>query len=305
MTHKVSFSSGGLQTRYGDLKAIEIAKDIGADGVNFDLFFNDYRKKDTIYSKSDDEIFSYFSKIREKAEELNISIPQTHGCLHGFVNDKIEDDALVKNVRLDMLASKALGAEVCVIHPVSSIWLGLDADPDFMRDLNFDMYCKILPYAKEFGVKIALETFLDATVNGVNGCDFFGNPNELLNSYNRISSIDGYKDFLTLCVDVGHSNVATRFGHPNPADVIRLFGNNVSLLHLHDNNGLSDQHRPPMMGNIDWNDVLKALDEVGFKGFYNLELNVTCFGKNLEIDTVAFAIKVMKNIIKNYYGENA
>ena len=36
----------------------------------------------------------------------------------------------------------------------------------------------------------------------------------------------------------------------------------ISTLHLHDNDTLTDQHKPPMTGCIDWNDVLDALDEV-------------------------------------------
>ena len=32
--------------------------------------------------------------------------------------------------------------------------MGANADPALMRDLNFDMFTRILPYAKQYGVKV-------------------------------------------------------------------------------------------------------------------------------------------------------
>ena len=46
-----------------------------------------------------------------------------------------------------------------------------------------------------------------------------------------------------------------------------------------------------MAGNINWNNVFDALDEVGYDGVYNLELNLTCFGKGFEKETAEFAVK--------------
>ncbi len=305
MKHKVSFSCGGLQADYGDIRAIEIAKELSADGVDFDLDRYDYRNEKCIYSKSEDEIIAHFTAVKKRADELGIAIPQTHGRGLGFMNKPEEDEALVKNARLDLMCSKILGAPVCVIHSVTSIWMGLDADPALMRKLNFDMYCQIMPFAKEFGVKVAFETFGDATVRGVNGCDFFGDPKEFLASYNKVGAVEDYKDYLTICVDTGHTNKATRFGHMKPADIIRVLGPNISILHLHDNDTLTDQHKPPMTGCIDWQDILKALDEIGYDGYYNLEMALGRFGNELKIETADFGMKIMRNLLKNYYGENA
>lgn len=308
MKRKISFSIGRLQFLYGDERALEIAKEIGADAVDFNLCGKawDYQNPDSIYSKSDEEIVEYYTSLRKKAEGLGLEIAQTHGRIEGFKNIPEEDEALIKNARLDCLATKTLGAPVCVMHGVTTIFLGPDADPQLYRDLNFTMFNRIIPFAKQYGIKIATETFGDAKGGGENGyhcCDFFGNANEFMDTYKRISAEGDNEDYFTVCIDTGHSNKATRFDNPSAGDVIRMHKGHISTLHLHDNDTLTDQHKPPMTGCIDWNDVLDALDEVGYDGVYNMEIALACFGKGFEIETAEFGIKLLKHMFKTRYGE--
>lgn len=298
----ISISIGRLQYTYGDRRALEIAKELGADAVDFDLTAKcfDYRTPNSIYSKSDAEIIAYFSDLKAHADEIGLMIGQTHGRITGFKNIKEEDDALIANARIDCLVTKTLGAPVCVIHSVSTIHMGPDADPQLMRDLNFDMFTRILPFAREYGVKIASETFGDATGKGC--CDFFGNITEFLMSYNRVCAVEDFAKYFVICVDTGHSNKATRFnGNPSAGDVIRMCGQHIAVLHLNDNNTFTDQHKIPMTGSIDWKDVLNALDEVGYNGIYNMELSLIHFGRNFMVETAGFAIKVMQNMLNDHY----
>lgn len=300
---KVGISICGFQAKYGDRRALEIAAEIGADAVDIDLCSEkfDYRNGESIYSKSDAEIEAYFKGLSEYAKELGIEISQTHGRIEGYKNIKEDDEALLKNARLDCLATSALGAPVCVMHGVTSIFMGPDADPRLMRDLNFNMFVSILPYAREYNVKIATETFGDAV--RFKSCDFFGNIDEFLMTYNRIKAVEDFADYFFTCADTGHSNKAMRYNNPTAGNVIRMLGDSIKVLHLHDNDTYTDQHKIPRSGTIDWHDVLTALDEVGFDGVYNLELNLACFGKGIEIDTAAYGIKVMRNLLLEHYGE--
>lgn len=298
---KIGFSIGGLQAIYGDKRALEIAAEIGADCVDFatDGFGAstwDYRNPASIYAQGDEAIVEYYSELRKHAEGLGIWINQTHGRGDGFKNKKEEDDALVENARLDLLAASALGADTCVIHNVTSIFMGANPDPRLMRDLSFDQYMRMLPYAAKYGVKLATETFGDAV--RYSSVDFFGDIKEFMMNYNRIKAASEHRDFYTTCVDTGHSNKAMRYGNPTPADVIRMIGRDISVLHLNDNDTFTDQHKIPMTGCIDWNDVLNALDEVGYKGVYNLELNLRNFGDGMEIEMAAFGLKVLRHMLE-------
>ena len=149
----------------------------------------------------------------------------------------------------------------------------------------------------KYGIKVATETFGDAEQYKM--CDFFGNLDHFVKGFEDVCAVEDFKDHFTICVDTGHSNKAVLYGQPSSADVIRRLGKNISVLHLNDNNKLKDQHKIPMTGDLDWKDIMDALEEVGYNGYYNMELNLGWFGSDMMIETAAFAIKVMKNILKD------
>ncbi len=295
---KIGISTFHMQQIYGDKRALEMAKEIGVDAVDFNLLTGGYdcRDKNSLYGKSDEEIVKYFTEIKAYADELGLEICQTHGQIVGFKNIK-EDDALIENARLDLLATKALGCDVCVMHTTTTIHMGPDVPRELMHQLNFDMFTRILPYAKQYGVKVATETFGDAT--GLDCVDFFGDINEFLIGYNKVKCVGDNADYFGICIDTGHSNKAVRFGNPSAADVIRMCGKDVIALHLNDNDGLADQHKTPCTGNINWDDVLDALKEINYNGCYNLELNLNHFGKGFEKEEAEFAVKVMRQLLKD------
>lgn len=301
---KISIAIGRLQEMFGDMRAIEIAAEIGADAVDFDTCGSrwDYRKSDSVFSKSDEEIVAYCEALKKRADELGIIIGQTHGRIAGFRGDPAWDEAAVKNARLDCLVAKTLGAPVCIMHAVTTIHMGADADPQMMRDMNFDWFTSVLPFAKQYGIKIATETFGDAT--GLGCCDFFGNADEFIKSYNRICAVEDFADYFVMCMDTGHSNKATRFNNnPSSGDVIRMLGSKIVALHLNDNDTLTDQHKIPLTGTLDWEDIFNALDEIGYNGIYNMELNLAWFGPELVVETAAFAIKVLRNMLNKHYAK--
>ena len=198
MGKKVGLSIGAFQRIYGDMEALDKAKELGCDTVDFNLHARDYRKEGDKYSWSDEKIFEYYSAIGRHAKEIGLEISQTHGRLKGFQLSKEENEAVLKNARLDCLATAALGAPVTVIHSVTTCHVGPDFPAEKIRKMNFEMFSSILPFAKEFNVNVALETFGDAPSYGC--VDFFGNPQELLNCYMRLRNETPYTDYLSLCL---------------------------------------------------------------------------------------------------------
>lgn len=300
---KVAISTGALQRKHGPMEALRIAKEIGADGVDFglDLFLQnprpyDVRNPESIYCKSDEEIIAHFTKIREYADSIGLKIVQTHGRFKGLINDTAVDEILIENIRRDILATSALGAGYCVIHTVATPHVG-PQPAELMYQLNYELFTKIIPFAKQYGVKVATETFGDAEQYQM--CDFFGNIEHFVKGYEDVCAVEDFKDHFTICMDTGHSNKAVLYGQPSSADVIRRLGKNISVLHLNDNNKYKDQHKIPMTGDLDWKDILDALEEIGYEGYYNMELNLGWFGPDMLEETAAFAIKVMKNMLKD------
>lgn len=295
MAVKIGISTYWFQQKYGMLEALKIAKEIGADAVDIGLWWLDYRNKDSIYSKSDDEIWTYFTEAGKKAKQLGIEISQTHGRMRGYQNNPQEDMEVRENARRDCMTTAALGAQVCVMHGASTNVLGLDVKAEQMRKINFDMFCDILCFAKTNNVQIATETLGDAPKFGC--CSFFGDIGEFVESYQRICAVENNAKYFSVCVDTGHCNKAVKYNQPSSGDTIRRLGSSVSVLHLNDNDGMTDQHKLPLGGNIDWKDVLAALKEINYNGVYNLELNLKHFGAGMEKNYARFAIEVMRNML--------
>ena len=201
------------------------------------------------------------------------------------------------------MACNDLEAKYCVVHSITTIHLGPDAPKELMHSLNFDLFNRCIAEAKKYGVIIASETFGNASKYDC--CDFFGNINEFRKSYNDICSVGDNKEYMAICMDTCYSNKAMRFyNNLTPAEVIRMLGNDIKVLHLNDNDTLTDQHKMPLTGCIDLNYVFDALDEIGYDGVNNMGLNLAAIGgKGLGIESDDYTIKVMRNLLKNRYGE--
>lgn len=62
-----------------------------------------------------------------------------------------------------------------------------------------------------------------------------------------------------------HANYA-----PNE-DLLKLYGDRLMALHLHDNGGKRSQHQLPFDGSINWQMVMKKISLAGYKGAVTLE----------------------------------
>lgn len=300
MRGKVSISLGKLLRKYTVIETLEIAKNVGAEAVDFYLASQDYRKENSIFSKSEDEICEFYAKVKRKADELGLEIGQTHGFYPPVKIDDEEYNNIVvpKNSRLDCMATKILGAPICVFHP-AGFPDNRNASDEFMYEKTFEYIKTTLGFAKEFGIKFGLETVgsnweLDNTI------DFFGDFQKYQDIYSNIASIEEYKDNFTCCVDAGHTNTSVQFGQPSPGDLIRKMGKNVGALHLHDNNGYIDQHDLIGKGTINWTDVFDALYEVGYTGNYNSETYFKDLVGNSMIDAAEFTVKTIKDFLSRY-----
>ncbi len=285
---KISMNTDEICKRYGDFRMLEICADAGFDAIDFQVaHYGTESDTENVYARGDDGIVEHFAKIKERAAELGISIGQTHGRFRIRMPDENFNKGITELSRKDLLATAALGAPYCVIHNVTS-----SAFPDetagFMHKHNTEFFSAMIPYAEKYGVTFALETFGDSKRNGERILDFFGDTRELKKSYESLNTNNK-----AYCMDTGHTNKAVCVARekmgielPDVADSIRIFGSDLKALHLNDNNSYTDQHIPPMLmgdrGAVDWNGVFQALDDIGYSGTYNFELNLGKCGSYLD-----------------------
>ena len=58
-------------------------------------------------------------------------------------------------------------------------------------------------------------------------------------------------------------------------------------------------------GDINWSKVFSALDKINYTGVYNLEISPLHFGKDFALEEIAFAVKALKQLLKNQESQNA
>lgn len=81
---------------------------------------------------------------------------------------------------------------------------------------------------------------------------------------------------LGICLDTGHLHMTHhRDGNEQTTtEFVRTAGDRLKALHIHENNGKADDHQMPFSAKkaFDWRELIRALEESGYQGLFNLEI---------------------------------
>lgn len=244
----LSISSGVLSCRLGDFKAIELFSKAGFDAV--DYAFDRSVPDNQWLSGSQDE---YRQRLIEAVKSNGISFNQAHATCVFDWDDSNVIECDVKPTVINCIRNAAeMGIPHIIVHGLSHSAVNHSQEEKFRVNVDYFNYLK--PFAKDCGIKIALENLKKICTT----------PDEyecLMDTLND--------EVFTACVDLGHSFYVGQ----DAAEIIRRLGHErVTALHVHDNQGLADDHQIPGFGKIDWNPLLKALAEIKYSGDFNLEI---------------------------------
>ena len=252
----------------GEAKAIELYGKAGFDCWDFSMFEmcrwdwgrncpveKDHPLKGANY-------LDFARELRKIGESYGMECNQSHAP---FPSDKPEVRGYLKRA---IECTAEAGGKICVIHPVNN-W-------DAQRNAEF--YFELLPFAKDHGVKIATENMWNWTRE--NGLDQAA-PAACSDAESFNAQLDAVNDeFFTACLDIGHAEMMG--SDANAPDMIRAIGSRLGALHIHDNDRWKDLHKIPFSGSINWNEVIKALREVDYKGEFTLEADTYLNAFNAE-----------------------
>ncbi len=244
----------GLSGRFGLKGALKLIKDAGFDGYDASLFYEMSRRG----CFSGDDYKERAAEIRKYADDIGIPCLQAHSPCPNIRKYQDIVDCVPEQIRAIEI-SAILGAPILVVHP-SSI---TDAEG------NYEMiYSKLLPLARELGVKIATENMF--AWKDVEEGDTV--PSACGTAADFVRYIDYINDeYFTACLDLGHASMMNCEGAPK---MIRALGHDrLKALHVHDNDCLHDDHSFPFTGNMDWNEICKALSEINYVGDFTFEAN--------------------------------
>lgn len=278
---KISTQNRSLYLAFGHEKALEMLAEAGFDCV--DMSFTPMAKDaENEFLRPDAE--EHCRAIRAKAESLGLHFNQCHAPFQMDMKPWLEGDRehilhlLTTSIRL----AGILGAKAIVVHPVQCMNY-LNNDPEWIKRVNVEFYSTLIPAAREAGVKIAIENMWQRNqFNKHIVSSVCSSPYEL-RSY--VDACNAVEPVFTACLDIGHCLLT---GH-DPANAIRVLGDRLGCLHVHDVDGINDNHTCPMTLSVDFPAVMEALWEVGYKGEFTLEADF--FYNKFPKEHYAFACK--------------
>ena len=234
---------------------------------------------------TEDEWAEQILADKKAAEEAGITIWQIHGPWRYPPHDETPEnraerlEVMKRSIRL----TGKMGVKYWVIHPIMPFGTAADPYPEVFWQMNRDFFLQLLPVAKENNVVICYENMPMKNLT-------ISTPEKTLEFIREIND-ENFK----FCLDTGHTNV---FGL-SCGDAVRMAGDDLKVLHVHDNKW-RDDHLFPTMGTVNWADFVKALREINFDGVFMMETKkmTKC---SIETSNLEFAL--LRSIIDDITAE--
>lgn len=274
-----------LHDTFGIEKMFDIMASAGIEGIDFN---NDVAEYCT--TEHDEEFYRSLGKY---AASRGVAICQAHAP---FPSSYVEEDKSAKRFEEIVQGIKNaayLGAPMIVVHPCVHLDFAVEGNPEILFEYNLNFYKKLIPVARECGIKIAIENIGRVSITST--------PERLNKLFDTLND-----PVFTVCFDVGHCLLQG----VDPAEAIRAIGERLvdGCTHVHDNNGDRDTHTLPYYGKVEWESVMKALADIDYAGDLNYE--ASAFIKDIPVvlyeDGLTYMAKVGKYLIERFefYKEN-
>ena len=240
--------------RYGN-DYYKLLKSCGYDSIDYGTDNTD----DVLYTMSEQELARCLAEEKAQIEEAGMAVHQVHGPWRHPRDATPEDRAeRLEKMEKSICMAEMLGAKNWIIHPIFPF--GFDdagtENAKYTWDLNLEFMHKLLAVAKAHQMTICFENmpFLNFSLS---------RPEDIFRFVKTMND-----DHFKICLDTGHVNV---FEDLSIGDSVRLMGDEIRALHIHDNKCGYDLHLMPYFGTIDWSEFTKALKDINYQGVFSLE----------------------------------
>ncbi|MBQ9369905.1 MAG: sugar phosphate isomerase/epimerase [Clostridia bacterium] len=259
---KISVSGYGYIDRLPIERSFDLLARAGVDAVDFPLY--QYPHSMECRFPFVGECEDRCAAVKSAAERAGLVIGQTHAPFCYY--EECSRENIVRALIDSVYATKRLGADCIVMHPVKFGGCIRDERREECFEVNLEIFREVAPALRETGVKGLLENmFIKRVEDGYKRLypTIYSTGEELARA------VDILGDDFGVCLDTGHAHIT---GEDIPR-MVRLLGGRLLALHIHDNTGARDDHLPPYAGDIPFADVMTALAEVGYRGNINFEVN--------------------------------
>lgn len=256
---KIGIAPGVLDAdgygRWGD-EAYRKLKEHGFLAVDFNMVHTE----SLLYTLPQQEADAILLHQKALAAEAGVEITQVHGPWRWPAQDGSPEDRAerLEKMQQSIRMTAVLGCKNWVIHPIMPLGVNDAGTEDAAKtwDLNLEFMGQLLQTAKAYDVTICFENMpmLDFSLS---------KPEDILRFVKQMND-----EHFKICLDTGHVSV---FRELNLAEEVRRLGDEIRVLHVHDNKNSLDLHLFPYQGVIHWPEFAKALMDIGYTGSFSLE----------------------------------
>ncbi len=231
---------------YVDLSPEDAVKELAKSGIKYAELSSEHAE--ILLNRGAPKIVG--AEFKKFAHDYGVKIPQGH---LKFSVPLVKDDTAVEILKKWIDLFRAIGIKKGVLH--CDAMADVDIPYKEKLKLNIQKVKELAYYVKGTDFVICLEN-----LGRITPC-----VDELLYVIKKV----GGKN-LGICLDTGHLNIVGG----NQREFVLKAGRKLKALHIADNEGKTDQHIMPFgRGNVNITEVCKALNEICYKGIYNLEIS--------------------------------
>lgn len=239
----------------GEDRTVELIAKAGFDAWDFSMFsmcrydWSSGKLRENDHPLAGGNYLAFARKLKQIGLDNGIVCNQSHAPFPSSV-PQIRD-----YFKRAVECTAEAGGKICVIHP----------DNNKSAEENAEMYRELMPFAHQYGVKIATENMWNWDSARDESC--FA---ACATSESFVEHVDAVDDpFLVACLDLGHAEM--RGSGSGAVNMIKALGSRLQALHIHDNDRWHDSHQIPFSMDIDFAGIVKALKEIGYNGYFTLE----------------------------------
>ncbi|MBQ9409393.1 MAG: sugar phosphate isomerase/epimerase [Clostridia bacterium] len=269
----VSIHPGRIFERFGIDEGFRMLRENGIEGIQFCLrsagLSVDQIKKGLpgLMDEPLEIILEQMLPYRAAAQKHGVAVSQAHAPYPSYVYGlEGSYERMQEVLKKSIAVTEFMGAPYCVIHPP----FDADAFAIHTREEEWALcrrvYEPLIPYLKKQHVTALLENMFSRAVEGERfaaACSDFDQAGRWIDDLNALAG----EECFGFCFDTGHCFLTRQ----NLYRSIVTVGRRIKAVHLQDNNGHLDDHLTPYTGRIDWENVIRALIDIGYGGDLNYE----------------------------------
>lgn len=259
-----------------------------------------YRSQnDGFFNKSTEELLNYFTPHKAASKKYGVRIHQLHMPYPMFVpggrsgiNDFLWNEVAPKT----MAIARFLECRYIVVHGFKLTRFYGSEEAEWAKTKEFLEY--IAPLTIETDSVICVENLY----NGQGTHMIEGPCCDARKAAARIDELNEKygKELFGFCLDTGHANLVGI----NMEDFITTLGSRLMVLHMHDNDGISDLHQIPYTFTrtrenapiLDWDGFIRGMRNIGFDKVLSFETApvLKAFPDELKEDALHFICAIGK-----------